>query len=228
MKQLWRDHPPPSPHTVCSVGPSLPLITNSRAGRGAPLPYTGSNQQVCTSARRDRTKRWLGVRATCPFAYFTWWLSFSSLRQKGKGEKEQLGVEKNFPCYGTVCLRGHSDLDVCNSGRAFTDAHIVRKRTGLMSWKFVPILTLSQNIKTFTFSWCKIGWRRLSIRQYLQTAWDPYKIKKIFYHHGDWECSWTLRAWVIFGHKTSKNKVKLACSRHGEKFPFHFASKGGR
>lgn len=115
----WRSGPcrhplPPNPELE-----GVPLCTPlAQISRPAPLP------------RRDRTKRWLGVTATCPLAYFTWRLGFSSLRGKGKGEKE---VEKNFPCSGSVRWRGHSDLDVCNSGRAFADTHIVRKRTGLMS-----------------------------------------------------------------------------------------------
>lgn len=36
----------------------------------------------------------------------------------------------------------------------------------------------------------------------------------------------TLRAWVFFGHRTSKNKVKLACTGHAEKFAFALEMKG--
>lgn len=38
----------------------------------------------------------------------------------------------------------------------------------------------------------------------------------------------TLRAWVCFGHDTSKNKVKLAVIEHREKFAYCFRDEGGK
>ena len=37
-----------------------------------------------------------------------------------------------------------------------------------------------------------------------------------------------LRAWVCFGHDTSKNKVKLAVTEHREKFAYCFRDEGGK
>ena len=38
----------------------------------------------------------------------------------------------------------------------------------------------------------------------------------------------TLRAWVCFGHNTSKNKVKLGVTEHREKFAYCFRDEGGK
>lgn len=45
-------------------------------------------------------------------------------------------MERNVPGLGSMCLRGHSDLDVCNSGSTFTDIHIKKNRADELKISF--------------------------------------------------------------------------------------------